>query len=162
MLPYCRALFARPRIETYTFGRCKMKVRPRTIILFILLFVTLSYSSNKNVLPKEAQKDIENLVKAASSLNAAWPWKGEIREVKKVARHGTIVAPTLVSLLKHEREFQVDWDLTLEQQIELTLCRIYNIVPESGKTVYGVRSLESKNVQVKKFWVKRIKEDRKE
>src|SRR5262245_15021980 len=138
-----------------------MKRQWTIILLLIFVFASVSHSSEKAKLTHNAQKDIDNLVKAARLLKTAWPWKGEIPEVNRVTRHGKIVTPALVSLLKVEKEYETEFDLHVEQQIELTLCRIYKEVPESGKTVYGIRSSDSENVKIKAFWVDRIKRDSK-
>ena len=65
-----------------------------------------------------------------------------------------------MSLLKFENEGQMGWDVHVEQQIELALCKIYKVIPESGKTVYSISSLESENVGVRRFWSEKIKSEK--
>jgi hypothetical protein len=44
------------------------------------------------------------------------------------------------------------WDFHVEQQLELALCEIYKVLPESGKSIYGIRSLDQENESIKEFW----------
>ncbi len=107
----------------------------------------------------EMKADVARLVVAAKRLNVAWPWQPEIPEVALVARHGVAVAPALVAELRYESEEQwgaEGWELHVEQQVELALCKIFGVAPESGRTVFGIRSLEAQNRMVREYWRAKI------
>jgi len=101
------------------------------------------------------EADVARLVAAAKRLNTAWPWQSEIPEVTLVARHGVTVAPALVAELRYNSEEQwgsEGWNLHVEQQVELVLCKIFGVAPESGRTVFGIRSPEAQNRKVQGYW----------
>jgi len=108
---------------------------------------------------QEMTDDVARLVAAAKQLDTAWPWQPAIPEVERVARHGPAVAPALLAELRYESEEQWgsgDWDLHVEQQVALALCRIFDVPPESGRTVFGVRATAEQNGTVREFWRARV------
>lgn len=109
------------------------------------------------------ETDVARLVAAAKRLNTAWPWQAEIPEVALVARHGVAAAPALVAELRYSSEEQwgtEGWSLHVEQQVELALCRIFGVEPESGRTVFGIRSSEAQNRQVLEYWRAKVASSR--
>lgn len=127
------------------------------VILFLLLFrLSVANGAENN----QVQQDISQLVDAASKLNTAWPWQKPMPEIKLVARHGKGAGSLLVALLKIESFDQKEYsNLYVEQQVALALCEIYNVHPESGKTVIGIRSSDEQNRSVRQFWEKKVKQD---
>ena len=104
-------------------------------------------------------KEVEAFVAAARKLDRAWPWQGLIPEATPVLECGRAIAPSLVAQLKYEGDQTTDWDLHVEQQVELVLCQLFGVLDQSGETVFGIRSFESENAQVKRFWQRRVQQD---
>lgn len=48
------------------------------------------------------------------------------------------------------------WSPSLEQQIELALCKIYGELPSGPRTVYDMQATLEENRQVKQFWEARL------
>jgi len=116
-----------------------------------------------DALTEDKKEDVAALVAAAKRLNKAWPWQGPLQEIDRVARHGKQIALVLVSLLRYESMEQWSdgsWDIHVEQQLQLALCKIYAVAPESGKTVYGIRSFEEENRKIKQFWQSKVRNTR--
>lgn len=90
----------------------------------------------------EMIKDVIHLVEAAARHERAWEWDGECTpEVDRVARHGEGIAPLLVDLLDHGKEWTgVDEYIGFDQQIQLALCKIFEEQPKMGVNVYGETS----------------------
>ena len=112
-----------------------------------------------DALTQDMKEDVAALVAAAKLHNKAWPWQGPLQEIDRVARHGKQIAPALVSLLRYDSMEQWSdgsWDIHVEQQLELALCKIYGVAPESGKTVYGIRSFEEDNKKIRQFWQSKV------
>lgn len=107
-----------------------------------------------DVTTAQLEEDIARLVKVASKLDKAWPWQAPIPEIEAVAAHGKAAGPLLASQLKFYSHLQGadEWDLHAEQQVALALCQIYAVQPESGHTVYGIRSNDKANESVRSFW----------
>lgn len=107
--------------------------------------------------PTRIEADVKALVEAAHKLTTAWPWQPPIAQVATVSRHGTAAGPLLVAELRYESEAQeAPWDIHVEQQVELALCKIYGEPAESGRTVYGVRSFERENKTVRTYWLTKV------
>ncbi len=120
----------------------------------------LAFSEGPSTTSPEVARDVAKLVAAARKLDKAWPWQPAIPEVKTVAAHGKAAARALLAELRYvSREQWVSndsWDLHVEQQVALALCEIYGVMPESGGTVYGIRSEEQNNEKVRKFWRRKV------
>jgi len=117
-------------------------------------------ASEESLSAQTAMKaDVARLVEAAKKLNTLWPWQGAIPEVNQVAQHGKAVAPLLVVLLSDDPDMtkestpQVNW--YVQQQVALTLCKIYGVSEEVGH-VYGNRAAPEENAGVKKFWLGKL------
>ena len=85
---------------------------------------------------KRMKRDIAALINAASDRRPVWPDHPPLPQVDHVARHGSRAAHALVALLPSESDdASADGspDLHVEQQVELTLCRIYGVLPASGE-----------------------------
>jgi hypothetical protein len=107
----------------------------------------------------QIQQNISRLIQAASKLQTSWPWQGAIPEVDRVARYGKRAGPFLVGHLQFTKGMHFDdqgWDFHVEQQIELALCKIYKVTPESGKSIYGIRSFDEENETIKPFWQEKV------
>jgi len=104
-----------------------------------------------------AAAEVQRLIAAAEALNTAWPWQAPIPEAYEVAKLGKSAAPILVKHLQYGPDTPFfGWDLHVEQQIELALCIIFDTLPVSGETVYGIRSYEDRNRMIKAFWEARV------
>lgn len=126
--------------------------------LFVALWLLLTVGfvqGQGNAITEDMRQDVAALVAAAKRLDTAWPWQGPLPEIDVVAKHGKRVAPLLVALLRYGSDKDYGdgvWDLHVEQQVELALCKIYGVTPESERTVYGIRSSEEANKKIKRFW----------
>src|SRR5687767_13179915 len=101
---------------------------------------------------KGLNDDIAALVAAAKSAGRVWPDDAPLPQVDRVAKHGVQAAPALVSLLRFESEEQLSdstWSASLEQQVELALCKIYGELPSGARTVYDIQAAPAENRQVK-------------
>jgi hypothetical protein len=83
------------------------------------------------------QRDVDRLVRAAEGLTGTWPSQlpPPIPEVALVAGHGKAVVPLLMVLLSDDPNAERDrkrW--TVQQQVALTLCRIYSESQHCGRT----------------------------
>jgi hypothetical protein len=100
---------------------------------------------------------VRRLVEAAETLDIAWPWRGAVPEVPEVAKYGKSAAPLLVRQLEYGPETEAGaWNLHVEQQVALALCAVFGLEPVSGRTVYGVRSLDKEDRKVRRFWRMRV------
>jgi len=131
------------------------------LIASLLLFFSTSGPAvtAHDALTEEMKEDVA----AAKRLNKVWPWQGPLQEIDRVARHGKQIAPALVSLLRYESMEQWSdgsWDVHVEKQLELALCKIYAVAPESGKTVYGIRSFDEENRKIKQFRQSKVRNTR--
>ncbi len=135
--------------------------KPFVAVLSILFIAASNIVTGEATNSQQIERDIAALVDAASRLDTAWPWQGPIPEVKRVARHGKTAGPRLVALLTVEKpmRFESIKNFHVEQQLELALCMIYKVAPESGKSVYGIRSSDEDNWTVKPFWESRLASD---
>ena len=133
-----------------------MNIRIVISIFVVLVSPALGFGQNaQNKQSDQIQQDISRLIGAASKLHTAWPAQGLIREGDPVVRHGKRATPFLISRLRFKKGMHFDdqgWDFHVEQQIELALCKIYEVQPESGKSVYGIRSFDEENWSVTQFW----------
>jgi len=100
---------------------------------------------------------VEAFIAAAKKVDAAWPWQGLIAEAMPMLECGRTIAPALVAHLKYDGGEAEGLDLHVEQQVELALCRLFGIPEESGKTVFGVRSSERDNLEVRRYWQQRVR-----
>lgn len=103
----------------------------------------------------ELNQDVDALLRSAKRISTAWPWQPELPEVARVARHGLNAAPILVRYLAFDSSARWEderFDVYVEQQIELVLCRLAGVKPEAGKTVFGIRSSDEANITVTRFW----------
>ena len=126
-------------------------------LVFVVLAITAGCAQfdRTPAVTSEMEADVARLVAAAKRLDTAWPWLSEIPEVALVARHGVAVAPALVAELRYKSEQQwgsEGWNLHVEQQVALALCKIFGVAPESGRTVFGIRSFEAQNRLVRAYW----------
>lgn len=143
-------------------GRAE-SMTPMIRCLFVSLVLAIgaacSPTDSDPTLTQEMTGDVARLVTAAKQLDTAWPWQPAIPEVEQVARHGLAVAAALLAELRYESEEQWgsgDWDLHVEQQVALALCRIFDVTPESGRTVFGIRATAEQNSTVREFWRARV------
>lgn len=106
---------------------------------------------------QDPEAEVRRLIAAAKGLDTAWPWQGPIPEVYIVAKRGKSAAPYLVKHLQYGPDTPFfGWDLHVEQQIELALCIIFDTLPVSGETVYGIRSFADTNRTIRGFWEARV------
>jgi len=103
-------------------------------------------------------RDIQKLLNAARKRDRAWEWRGPVGEVDIVARHGKTIAPKLLKLLDHPEDYSFDQHITVDQQIQLVLCRIFDEEPVHARTIYFVRTTEEQNRKVKAFWKARVEQ----
>ncbi len=87
-----------------------------------------------------------------------WPWQGPVPAAVEVTRVGKPASMQLVRHLRYSLDMDEDanWNLRVEQQVELVLCMIFGYQPGSGETVYGIRSSDPKNGTVRHFWFERV------
>jgi hypothetical protein len=108
--------------------------------------------------PSAEDRDINKLINAAGKRDRAWEWRGPVAEVAIVARHGKPIAPKLLKLLDHPGDYSFDQHIIVDRQIQLVLCRIFDVVPDCARTVYCVRASEAQNRRVKAFWRARVEQ----
>ncbi len=108
------------------------------------------------------QPDVDRLVRAAERLTGTWPSQPPpaIPEVAVVARHGRAVVPLLWSLLSDDPHAQRDrrrWKV--QQQVALTLSRIYAESPHCGRS-YCDGDPPERIGQVRQGWLRVITSDK--
>jgi HEAT repeat protein len=108
------------------------------------------------------QPDIDRLVRAAEKLTGTWPSQPPppIPEVALVARHGKAVVPLLMVLLSDDPNAERDrkrW--TVQQQVALTLCRIYSESQHCGRT-YCDGDSPARIARVRDGWLRVIASDK--
>ena len=83
-----------------------------------------------------------------------FPWKKKSDAVDKLAAVGQAVAPHLIQELKNIEEYYrgKSYDFTVQQNITMASCRIYQVQPIYGRTLYSVRSKREANAKVFQFW----------
>ncbi len=107
--------------------------------------------------PARAMIDLQHLVSAARLRTTAWPAAAPIPQVDTVAKHGRAIARAIAAMLPTDSASVVDWNLHVEQQLELALCAIYAVKPEGGKTVYAASAGQAANRAVRQFWRDRVR-----
>ena len=108
------------------------------------------------------QPDVDRLVRAAGKLVGPWPSQSPppIPEVAIVARHGEAVVPLLMRLLSDDPSTERDrkrWKV--QQQVALTLCRIYSESPHCGRT-YCDGDPPERIARVREGWLRVIASDK--
>jgi HEAT repeat protein len=108
------------------------------------------------------QADVDRLVRAAAVQTGAWPSQPPpaIPEVAMVARHGKVVVPLLVALLSDDPNAERDpqpWKV--QQQVALTLSRLYAQSPHCGRT-YCDGDPAERIARVRQWWLRLIASDR--
>ena len=108
-----------------------------SMMLTALLAVLLSPPQTAATGTNTMQPDVDRLVSAAETLTGTWPSQPPppIPEVATVARHGKAVVPSLMVLLSDDPNAERDrkrWKV--QQQVALTLCRIYSESQHCGRT----------------------------
>ena len=107
------------------------------------------------------QGDVDRLVRAAEKLTERWPSQPPppVPEVAIVAGHGKAVVPLLTVLLSDDPHAQRDrrrW--TVQQQVALTLCRIYSESEHCGRT-YCDGDPPERIARVREGWLRVIAAD---
>jgi len=107
------------------------------------------------------QADVDRLVQAAQQLKGSWPSQPPppIPEVARVARHGRPVIPLLFALLSDDSNIPRDdkrWKV--QQQVALTLSRIYSEPPQCGR-IYCDGDPAERIGQIKAGWMRIIVAD---
>ena len=130
-------------------------------MLQVVLVVAMLGSPESGDAPAASRcaPQVEAFIAAAKKVDAAWPWQGLIAEAMPALECGRAIAPSLVAHLRYDGRETAELDLHVEQQVELALCRLFGVLEESGKTVLGVRSPERDNVEVKRYWQRRVHQD---
>ena len=105
----------------------------KTVLVVTLVPLSLLLAAAQT---SPTQQDVNRLVQASEKLEGAWPGQPPppIPEVAIVAQHGQAVVPLLLSLLSDDGGVERDrqrWKV--QQQVALTLCRIYSISPYCGR-----------------------------
>ena len=111
--------------------------------------------------PSTMQPDVDRLVNAAEKVTGTWPSQPPppIPEVALVARHGKAVVPLLMARLSDDPNAERDrkrW--TVQQQVALTLCRIYSESEHCGRT-YCDGDPPERIAHVKDGWLRVIAAD---
>jgi len=123
----------------------------------LVLLVAGCRSGPGREVPVPAPVLVERFVRAAREIDTAWPWRQELLpESLALVEAGPPVAVLLVPLLRYDGPEAEDWSLGVEQETALVLCRVFDVSPESGATVYGVRSSAEANARVREFWRRRV------
>ncbi len=107
------------------------------------------------------RRDVDRLVRAAENVTGTWPSQPPppIPEVAVVASHGKGVVPLLIGLLSDDPKAERDrkrW--TVQQQVALTLCRIYSESQHCGRT-YCDGDRPERIARVKDGWLGVIASD---
>src|SRR5215468_10850361 len=120
-------------------------------MLQVVLVVAMLGSAESGEAPTASRcaSQVDAFIAAAKKVDAAWPWQGLIAEAMPVLECGRAIAPSLLAHLKYDGGETEGLDFHVEQQVELALCRLFGIPEESGKTVFGVRSPERDNLDVR-------------
>ena len=108
--------------------------------------------------PNSMEADVARLVRAAENLAERWPTQPPppVPEVAIVARNGEAVVPLLLSLLSDNPDAEGDrkrWKV--QQQVSLTLSRIYSEPEHCGRTYCDGDSPE-RIARVKQGWLQVI------
>jgi len=132
------------------------------MILIALLFALLQ-PPQTGVAPEVSsiQADVDRLVHASEKLTGAWPSQPPppLPEVALVAGHGKAVVPLLMVLLSNDPNAERDrkrWKV--QQQVALTLCRIYSESQHCGRT-YCDGDPPERIAHVKEGWQRVIAAD---
>lgn len=133
-----------------------------SMILMALLVVPLAAPHATAMQARSAmQSDVDRLVQAAEKLTGTWPSQPPppIPEVAIVARHGKAVVPLLIVLLSDDPNAERDrkrW--RVQQQVAVTLCRIYSESEHCGRT-YCDGDPPERIARVKDGWLRVIASD---
>ena len=108
-----------------------------TMVVAVLVALLSSVQTGATRAASTMQSDVDRLVRAAATLSGTWPAQPPppIAEVAIVARHGRAVVPLLMVLLSDDPHAERDrprWQV--QQQVALTLGRIYAASPHCGRT----------------------------
>jgi hypothetical protein len=101
--------------------------------------------------------DVQHLVSAARLRTTPWPAAAPLPLVDTVAKHGRAIARAIAAMLPADSASVVEWNMHVEQQLELALCAIYDVKPEAGKTVWGTNAGQAANRAVRQFWRARVR-----
>lgn len=124
----------------------------RVIVLGVLLLLSTSMALAGNLVSQtKVRKDVTQLVHAAHKLDKLWPWQHAIHEVSVVAADGRPAGPFLLTLLVNDPDDDKNVDWHVQQQVALTLCKIYGIKAGPGR-VYMNRVFPKTNRRIKPFW----------
>jgi hypothetical protein len=132
------------------------------MMLIALLVVLLpAFQTEAAQTASTMQPDLDRLVRAAEKLTGTWPSQPPppIPEVAMVARHGKAVVPLLIVLLSDDPNAERDrkrW--TVQQQVALTLCRIYSESQHCGRT-YCDGDPPERIARVRDGWLRVIASD---
>jgi HEAT repeat protein len=105
------------------------------IALLVVLLPPLQTEATRTA--STMRPDVERLVRAAEKLTGTWPSQPPpaIPEVAIVARHGKAVVPVLMVLLSDDPNAERDREhWKVQQQVALTLARIYSESQHCGRT----------------------------
>jgi HEAT repeat protein len=132
-----------------------------TLLMALLVVLTLLQTAAAQT-PNTMQPDVDRLVRAAAKLAGTWPSQPPpaIPEVAMVARHGKAVAPLLVTLLSDNPNAERDrqrWKV--QQQVALTLSRIYSESPHCGRS-YCDGDPPERIARVREGWLRVIASDK--
>jgi HEAT repeat protein len=130
------------------------------MVLLVLLLPPLQTGAVQTA--SSMQPDVDRLVRAAEQLTGTWPSQPPpaIPEVAIVARHGKAVVPLLVSLLSDDPRAGRDrrrWKV--QQQVALTLSRIYSESPHCGRS-YCDGDPPERIAHVRAGWLRVIASDK--
>jgi hypothetical protein len=107
--------------------------------------------------PPKAMIDLQHLISAARLRTTPWPAAAPLPLVDTVAKHGRAIARAIAAMLPRDSATVVDWNMHVEQQLELALCAIYSVKPEAGKTVWAASATEAANRALRQFWRDRVR-----
>lgn len=108
-------------------------------------------------IPPAAMIDLQHLISAARLRTATWPTAAPLPLVDTVAKHGRAIARAIAAMLPSDAPSPVEWNMHVEQQLELALCAIYDVTPEAGKTVWGSSASQQANRAVRQYWRDRVR-----
>jgi hypothetical protein len=133
-----------------------------SMMLITLLVVLLPpLQTGATLTTSTMQPDVDRLVRAAEKLEGTWPSQPPpaIPEVAIVARYGKAVAPLLMVLLSDDPNAERDrkrWKV--QQQVALTLCRVYSESQHCGRT-YCDSDPPERIAHVREGWLRVIASD---
>lgn len=108
-------------------------------------------------IPPKAMIDLQHLMSAARLRTTPWPAAAPLPLVDTVAKHGRAIARAIAAMLPADSATVVEWNMHVEQQLELTLCAIYGVKPEAGKTVYAASATQAANRALRQYWRDRVR-----